>query len=119
MRRALLPLLLVLAALPATGEAEQRARGLPKPPPLRLEKEPALPPPLKTGRIADSSAAPVPDRNQEGPRTAPSDRAQVSPSLLYQNLPGRGQTDPGSPNLLEEKLYKPAPGVRLKAPFSY
>ncbi|TCZ57802.1 hypothetical protein [Roseicella aquatilis] len=119
MRRRALLSLLALGVLPGRAGAQQRSRGLPKPPPLQLEKEPALPPSLKSGEIANSSAAPVPDRDREGPRTAPSDRAQIGPSLLYRDLPGRGATDQGSPNLLEEKLYRPAPGVRLKAPFSY
>lgn len=118
-RRPALLLLLALGTLPDQAGAQQRSRGLPKPLPLQLEKEPAVPPPLKSGTVANSSAAPVPDRELEGPRTAPSDRAQLAPSLLYRDLPGRGATDPGSPNLLEEKLYRPAPGVRLKAPFSY
>jgi hypothetical protein len=34
-------------------------------------------------------------------------------------MPGRGQAQEGSPDLLEDKLFRPAPGVRLNAPFSY
>jgi hypothetical protein len=109
--------LLLLAALPA--HAQQRGRGLQKPPPLRLEKEAAMPQPLKSGSLANSTVAPVPDRNQEAPRVIPQERARINPGVINRDLPGRGLNEQGAPNMLEDKLFRPAPGVRLNAPFSY
>ena len=116
--RGLLPLLLLaLAATPV--QAQQRARGAGKPPPLELPKEPAVPQPQKSGQAAGSTRAPVPDRSKEGPRVVEQDRARINPSIIYRNLPGRGQVDQGAPDILEDKLFKPAPGARLNVPFSY
>lgn len=115
-RRAVLALLLLLPGAPAL--AQQRPTGR-KPPPLDLPKQPALPPSLKSGEAAGSTAAPVPDRSREGPRVVQEDRARLNPSIINRNLPGRGQVDQGAPDMLEDKLFRPAPGVRLNAPFSY
>ena len=47
------------------------------------------------------------------------DRTRINPSIIYRNLPGRGQADQGAPDLLEDKLFNaPAPGARLNVPFS-
>ncbi|MDO9710634.1 hypothetical protein [Paracraurococcus lichenis] len=118
-RRGLLAALaLALAALPAG--AQQVGRGGRKPPPLELPKQPAVPPPsMKGGQVPNSSAAPVPDRSREGPKVVEQDRTRLNPSIINRSMPGRGQVDQGSPDLLEDKLFKPAPGVRLQAPFSY
>lgn len=117
MRR--LGLLLFLAACPALALAAQPGKGGRKPPALELPKLPALPPSLKSGQVANSTVAPVPDRNQEGPRVIEQDRARINPSIINRSLPGRGQADQGSPDVLEDKLFKPAPGARLNVPFSY
>ncbi|RYI95619.1 MAG: hypothetical protein EON47_20245 [Acetobacteraceae bacterium] len=63
--------------------------------------------------------APVPDRNLDAPRVIPQDRASLGPSIINRNLPGRGQAADGAPNLLEDKLFRPAPGARLNVPFSF
>ena len=118
--RGLLPLsLLLLLAGPALAQAPQPGKGGRKPPALELPKQPAVPPAMKSGQPANSSMAPVPDRSKEGPRVVERDRARIDPSIINRNLPGRGQADQGSPDLLEDKLFKPAPGARLNVPFSY
>ncbi|MCB4824704.1 hypothetical protein [Roseicella aerolata] len=116
-RRDLLPLLLLLPAAPAL--AQQRSRTAGKPPALDLPKSPAQPPAGKSAQAPRSSHAPVPDRTKEGPRVVEEDRARINPSIINRNMPGRGQAQEGSPDLLEDKLFRPAPGVRLNAPFSY
>jgi hypothetical protein len=118
-RSGLLPLLLILATFPALAPAAQPGKGGRKPPALELPKQPAVPPSMKSGQAANSSMAPVPDRSKEGPRVIEKDRTRVNPSIIYRNLPGRGQADQGAPDLLEDKLFKPAPGARLNVPFSY
>jgi hypothetical protein len=115
-RRAVLFFLLLV---PAIGQAAQPGKGGRKPPALELPKQPAVPPSLKSGQAANSSLAPVPDRSKEGPRVIERDRARIDPSIINRNLPGRGQANQGSPDLLEDKLFKPAPGARLNVPFSY
>jgi hypothetical protein len=115
-RRAVLSFLLLV---PSFGQTAQPGKGGRKPPALELPKQPAMPPSLKSGQAANSSVAPVPDRSKEGPRVIESDRARINPSIINRNLPGRGQANQGSPDLLEDKLFKPAPGARLNVPFSY
>lgn len=119
MRRRGLPLLVLLLACPALALAAQPGKGGRKPPALELPKQAVVPPSLKAGQALGSTVAPVPDRNQEGPRVIEQDRARINPSIIYRNLPGRGQADQGSPDVLEDKLFKPAPGARLNVPFSY
>lgn len=114
----LLPLLLAMP-VPAPGQVPQPGKGGRKPPALDLPKQAAVPPSLKSGQAANSSVAPVPDRTKEGPRVVEQDRARLNPSIINRNLPGRGQADQGSPDLLEDKLFRPAPGARLNLPFSY
>ena len=118
-RRALLPLLLLALASPALAQVSVPGKGGRKPPALEVPKQPAMPPSRKSGQAANSSVAPVPDRSKEGPRVVERDRARSNPSIINRNLPGRGQADQGSPDLLEDKLFKPAPGARLNVPFSY
>jgi hypothetical protein len=117
MRR--LAALSVLLLVPGLCLAAQPGKGGRKPPALELQKQPAVPPSLKAGQPPNSSLAPVPDRSKEGPRVVEQDRARINPSIINRNLPGRGQADQGSPDLLEDKLFKPAPGARLNVPFSY
>ena len=105
----------VLAALPAAlsapALAQQRPRRAAKPPPLEPSKHPALPPPGKSDRGGESALAPIPDRSREAPRVVEQDRPRLNPSIINRNMPGRGQAAEGSPDLLEEKLFKPAPGI--------
>lgn len=112
-------LLALLLGLPATPAMAQQARRAGKPPPLELPKQPAVPQAAKAGHLPESTLAPMPDRSQEGPRVVEQDRARLNPSIINRNMPGRGQAAEGSPDLLEDKLFRPAPGVRLNAPFSY
>lgn len=113
-------LLLGLATVLHGGVARAQQAGRPgKPPPLTVPKQPAMPQPLKSGEQSGSTAAPVPDRSREGPRVVEQDRARLNPSILNRNLPGRGQVDQGAPDILEDKLFKPAPGAKLQVPFSY
>jgi hypothetical protein len=116
---AALPAAVLVAPLPALAQAPPPAKGGRKPSPLEVPKLPAVPPSLKSGQSANSSMAPVPDRSNEGPRVVEKDRTRINPSIIYRNLPGRGQADQGAPDLLEDKLFKPAPGARLNVPFSY
>ncbi|RAI61016.1 hypothetical protein [Roseicella frigidaeris] len=114
-RCALLGLLLLgLAAGPA-----QAQRGAGKPPPLELRKQPSIPLTQKSGAPLNSTIAPVPDRSKEAPRTIQPDRARIDPSIINRPLPGRGAVDQGEREVLEDKLFKPAPGARLNVPFSY
>ena len=118
-RRLALGLILALAARP--GEAAQRRRrsrrgrrdGATEDP---YEVSPEAP--QETGREA-VTAAPVPNRDLEGPHVSNEARTRLGPSILYQNLPHPGQAGGGSLNQTEDKLYKPAPGARLNVPFSY
>ncbi|MBL6456761.1 hypothetical protein JMJ55_15600 [Belnapia sp. T6] len=95
-----------------------RVPAVPKPPPLDLAKQaprpqaPRIPPMV-------GSQAPVPNRDLDPRQVLPQERTSLGPSLLYRNLPGRGLAAEGAPNLLEDKLYKPAPGARLTVPFAY
>ncbi|MDB5371866.1 MAG: hypothetical protein JWP04_508 [Belnapia sp.] len=109
---------------PAPAPRRPRVRTAPKPPPLPVIKEAArpLPPRVIDPRLANPQAmvlAPVPNRSLEAPRVIIEDRASLGPSVINRNLPGRGQASDGSVNLLEDKLFRPAPGARLSVPFSY
>jgi hypothetical protein len=104
-------------AAPAAPRPRPRAPSLPKPPPLDLSKHAALPLPPRLPQLG--SLAPVPNRTVERQAPLPDPRTTLSPSLLYRNLPGRGLAEEGTPNLLEDKLYRPAPGARLRVPFAY
>jgi len=113
---------LLLAALPTAALGQPR-RGSTKPPPLDL-KLPAPEPPPKSATAAGggvrSDAAPVPNRNYEGPVVvAPADGPTLSPSIIQRGLPSRGQAVEGSPSKTEDRLFEPAPGARLTVPFRY
>jgi len=113
---------LLLAALP-TAAFGQRRSGSTKPPPLDL-KLPAPEPPPKSATgstsLDRSDAAPVPNRNYEGPVVvAPADGPTLAPSVIQRRLPSRGQAVEGSPSQTEDRLFEPAPGARLTVPFRY
>jgi hypothetical protein len=101
----------------APARPRPRTPALRKPPPLDLSKQAARPLPPRQPQLG--SLAPVPNRDVERQPTLPDPRTTLGPSLLYRNLPGRGLAEEGAPNLLEEKLYRPAPGARLRVPFAY
>ena len=109
------------AALPRPAPVQRRARvpGAAKPAPLEVTKLPPQQPPPGQPNLRVGSLAPVPDRNMEAPRAPVQDRASLGPSVINRNLPGRGQASDGGPSLLEDKLFRPAPGARLNLPFSY
>ncbi|MEN0075606.1 MAG: hypothetical protein AAGC69_14555 [Paracraurococcus sp.] len=117
MRRRSLPCLILMLALAAGTARAQSGAG--KPPPLDLPKQPSVPLTQKSGLPANSSIAPVPDRSREAPRVIEPDRARIDPSIINRPLPGRGAVDQGEREVLEDKLFKPAPGARINVPFSY
>ena len=96
-----------------------RHRAAAKPAPLDVTKHPAQPLPPRLPDLQAGALAPVPNRSIEAPRLVPEDRARLDPSVINRNLPGRGLATDGSPSLLEDKLFRPAPGARLRVPFSY
>ena len=119
MRRGLVAALLAIASAPAEAASRdrraRRRRRLPAPsdePPAEFSR--ILPMPGDRG-----TNAPVPNRSLEAPQTTTESRTQVEPSIIYRRMPGRGQTNETSPGVLEDQLFKPVPGVRLNAPFSY
>lgn len=112
---------LLLAAIP-TAAFGQRSRSV-KPPPLDL-KLPAPEPPPKSaaagGNTFATDAAPVPNRDYEGPVViAPAEGPSLAPSIIQRGLPSRGQAVEGSPSKTEDRLFEPAPGARLTVPFRY
>jgi len=122
-RRALLAAFALLSALPPAGAQEaapaprRRAQR-----PLPLPPAPVPPPELALGAPPTPPGfepAPVPNRDLEPPRVAQHDGPSLSPSIIQRRLPGRGQAAEGSPSLTEERLFDPAPGARLRVPFSY
>ena len=104
-------------AAPARPQPRPRRPAPSKPAPLDLSKHAALPLPQRQPQ--PGTLAPVPNRMVERQAPLPEPRTTLGPSLLYRNLPGRGLAEEGSPNLLEDKLYRPAPGARLRVPFAY
>lgn len=101
---------------PATpGQAASRAPTK-KPAPLDLAKQHVQPPPPRENAVTQ---APVPNRSFERPRVVAEERARIGPSVLRRRLPGQGLATNGSPDELEETLFLPGPGARLRLPFSY
>ncbi|WP_149539802.1 hypothetical protein [Siccirubricoccus phaeus] len=110
-------LLLGLAlAAPALAEPPRRAG---KPAALELVKLPPAPLPRRDAGMAGSFPAPVPNRELEAPSSKVVERPRLDPSIIHRPLPSRGAAAEGSVSRLEEKLFEPAPGARLRLPFSY
>lgn len=127
----------LLAAAPAAGqEAAQRAgepaspappSPAPKPRQTRRRTRPRgradgaqqAAPALEPAPSPRLEAAPVPNRDLEGPRARAADRARLAPSVIHRPLPGQGMAAEGAQNIQEERLFFPAPGARLNVPFSY
>ena len=104
-----------------TAPLQRRAR-VPvslKPLPLVVAKLPAQVPPPRQPGLQAGVRAPVPNRNLDAPLVIPQDRTSLGPSIINRSLPGRGQASDGAPSLLEDKLFRPAPGARLNVPFSF
>lgn len=138
-RRALCSLIaLVLAAAPAAAQDNADRAGAAPGDPSRPAPKPRQPRRRATRRRDQAGrapqqqaapepetgpqleAAPVPNRDLEGPR-APSgtDRTRFAPSVIHRPLPNQGMATEGAANIQEERLFFPAPGARLKVPFSY
>jgi hypothetical protein len=101
---------------PATpGQAASRAPTK-KPAPLDIAKQHVQRPPPRGHAVTQ---APVPNRSVERPRVVVEERASLGPSVLRRSLPGQGLASNGSPDELEETLFLPGPGARLRLPFSY
>lgn len=111
-RRWLGALALALLAGPAAGQSAARQRQLPLPLP------PPEPPPLPSA----SEPAPVPNNDLEDPgRRAQAPRPQFNPALIDPADPQAATTnDSNGLRAREERLLRnPAPGARLRVPFSY
>ncbi len=96
-----------------------RVRAAVKPPPLQVTKEAAWPQPPRGPNLQAGALAPMPNRNLEAPQVIVQDRTSLGPSIINRNLPGRSLAADGAPDVLEDKLFRPAPGARLNVPFSY
>lgn len=113
--RVVAPLLLLLAA---AGPAPQGFN-------LQVPASPLIPlpprPPVQVPKPGSLQAAPMPNRDLEGP-TGPraDDSASVAPSLFNRSDQFRGDGySRGSTNQTEvEKRVKPGAGINLRMPFS-
>lgn len=123
-RRALLATLGLMLSPPALAQAPEapppRGRR-----PLRLDRPGQRVEPFDAPQAAPAplppraDLAPVPNRMLEAPRVPQNDRPRLSPDIIHRRLPGRGQTANSAPSRTEEGLFEPAPGARLRVPFSY
>lgn len=81
-----------------------------------------LPPPSPPDALA-WAPAPVANRDLEAPRDANSREGEprLEPALIDPNAPRIGTTrDPSNPQEVEDRLLRqPAPGARLRLPFTY
>jgi hypothetical protein len=122
-RRALLLAALVLGAAPAAAQTSQPAAQRPRPPnrprAQRIPPPPPAPPAQAGARPGDP--APVPNRDLEGPRGADRPSARLDPALIDPNEPRPGATAQreGLQAREDRLLRNPAPGARLRVPFSY
>lgn len=109
----------VVPLRPAPVQRRARAPVSLKPLPLVVAKLPAQVPPPRQPGLQAGARAPVPNRNLDAPLVIPQDRTSLGPSIINRSLPGRGQAADGAPDILEDKLFRPAPGARLNVPFSF
>lgn len=104
----------------ATPRKPRQARKRPRPSIPAQGPQQAAPSPY---RLPDTEhrldAAPVPNRDLEGPRAPVADRTRLSPSVIHRRLPSQGMATEGAASIQEERLFFPAPGARLNVPFSY
>ena len=104
----------------ATPRKPRQARKRPRPASPAQGPQQAAPSPY---RLPDTEhrldAAPVPNRDLEGPRAPVADRTRLSPSVIHRRLPSQGMATEGAASIQEERLFFPAPGARLNVPFSY
>lgn len=118
-RRGLLAGLLALAAVPAEAAGRDRRARRRRRAPAPVEEPPAEITRIQPAPGARGTDAPVPNRSLEGPRSTSEVHTQIEPSIIYRQMPGRSAANGTSPGVLEDQLFKPVPGVRLNAPFSY
>jgi hypothetical protein len=118
-RRGLLLAALLLAAAPA---AAQQPANRPRPRPRNRAQRPPQPPPApQAAATRQGEPAPVPNRDLEGPRAADRPSARLDPALIDPNEPRPGATAQreGLQAREDRLLRNPAPGARLRLPFSY
>jgi len=107
-RRGLLIALFATLAAPAAARPRRRGRR-----PLGF----AAPPPAAPTEA--KLRAPMPDRSIEAPRGATAAEQSFGPTVLQRTLPGRSPSEGPAPTLLEDQLFKPGLGARLRVPFSF
>lgn len=122
-RRALLLAALFLAAAPAeaqqtTNRNRQRQRQRNR---ARAQRPAQPPPEPQAAATRPAEPAPVPNRDLEGPRVADRPTARLDPALIDPNEPRPGATAQreGLQAREDRLLRNPAPGARLRLPFSY
>lgn len=117
-RRALVAFAVMLMPGPAGAQSRSAQRRHRRQEPLPLP--PPEPPPEPVWR---GDPAPVPNADIEIPRSlrAGEPTPRIDPALIDPNEPRVGATsDPHSPQAREDRLLRnPAPGARLRVPFSY
>jgi hypothetical protein len=104
--------------------ASARAAAARPVPPRRTARRPLpAPPPAPPPVVARGEPAPVPDRDLEAPRDRRASQPvpRLDPALIDPNEPRIGGiTDRNNPQAREDRLLRqPAPGARLRLPFTY
>jgi len=119
-RRALLGAALALLAAPAVAQQAPAPQAR-RPTPRRRAAPPAAPPPPAETRRGEP--APVPNLDMEGPRRLEASRTtpRLDPALIDPAEPRFGSAaDRNSLQAREDRLLRqPAPGARLRLPFTY
>lgn len=114
-----------LALFTAPAVAQQQAPAPTPPQRARPRRQPAplpLPPPEPPAPVSRSEPAPVPNNDIEAPRAESRvPGPQFNPTLIDPNDPQAATAnDANSLRAREDRLLRnPAPGARLRLPFSY
>ena len=119
-RGVLLAALLLLLPLGVAAQTPQQQNARPR---RRRRARPQAAAPAPAPAQPRGEPAPVPNRDLEAPRRAESATPppRIDPALIDPNEPRMGATaDPHGPQAREDRLLRqPAPGARLRMPFSY